>query len=211
MKRAGKWMALGIALAGVSVCCLAAAGQDEQTDEEKAFLELGTARAKVEYVVRASGKLMDENQSGWRLTYDSIQHTVGDAQGVLNRGEHEERQKPHEEQDQAFLNECQSMRYDLGRTWSEFEIKVRRPLQQKYYNARNGYGEVTVVLPRLLDLERHWNFDPALLTPLYKAMNVRAREAKALAEEAHAGLKKAAKDWEDKLKAAEAYVGTRGE
>jgi len=206
-----KWTAWCAVVIGASACCLAVVGQESESEQEQAFLELATARAKVDYVMRASRKLMDENQSGWRITYDSTYQHMQEAQQVLAQAEHQERQKPGDQQNQAFLNECQRMRNDMQQTWNQFEMNTRRPLDRKYYEARIMYGDVNAVLRYVQQLENEWktrDFDPSLLTPLYVDMNTRARKAKALAEEAHQALDKEAKRWEAEAKAAEAYLAT---
>jgi hypothetical protein len=204
-----KWVVLGALLClGVT----AAAGEKAATGDQDPYIKVALARAKAEIALRDTAPLFDSQRSGWNEAWQSCDSSYQKSYQNLNRARDEESRKPDNKND-VFINDCNTRLTAMNETWQTFSQKERPGPQMKMGDASNQFNNVMQAFRVQCQGEQNWKdakMDLALLEQSYAALEKRALEVRALAEEALVEVKKQGKNWEDLLKDAENFVAAGG-
>lgn len=158
---------------------------------EQQILQTAQLRATAEIAIRQSRAATDENENGWRDTWNALERERALGQRQFENAMREERGKSEELRDESLIQRLETAQANLEGRWQECEA-TRQGLNSRYEKVRDVTNGVRELLNQLQQVEQTMKETGVDLSPLkveYEAVQRRAAELKANADRLIAELK----------------------
>jgi chromosome segregation ATPase len=158
---------------------------------EQQIVQTAQVRAGAEIAVRQARVAADDNENGWRDTWNALEREHAQGMRQLENAIRNERAKSEEMRDEALIQRLETAGGNLEGRWQDCEAK-RQALNGRYERVREMSNVMRELLNQLQQVEQLMKETGVDLIPLkaeYEAVQRRAAELKTSADKLVADLK----------------------